>query len=140
MNKPTIFTIILVFLLVGGIIFIQANAIASKEDSIFIGERTTLYIQTGCSHCEKQVSIFGENKKYLNIIDCLQGDNLQKCKELGIITTPTWIIDNQKYEGFQSLRQLKNLISKNYLRDIYGNVSKVPISEINKSCPFNLTI
>lgn len=70
-----------------------------------IGENSLLYTQKGCSHCERQEELFGENVKYLNITDCFYTP--EKCS--GIEVTPTWIINNEKYTGFQDIEKLKEL-------------------------------
>jgi hypothetical protein len=74
-----------------------------------IGQNSVVYVQTGCSHCKDQEDLFGNNTQYLTMIDCLQGDNMQKCVSAGIQGTPTWIIKNQSYEGVQTIEKLKQL-------------------------------
>ena len=133
-KTATYLVVLSVIFIVFVILFIKHVSSASIEDSQFIGERTTLYVQTGCSHCERQLSLFGENIKYIAVIDCFKEPD--RCQD--ITYTPTWVIDNNKYEGFKSVRQLKVLISKNYLKDIEGDISKVPVSELGKSCPLEL--
>ncbi|MFH1238263.1 MAG: hypothetical protein ABIH79_01905 [archaeon] len=70
-----------------------------------IGQNSELYVQTGCHACKIQEDIFGENKNYLNAIDCFKES--EKCS--GITHTPTWIIKGEKYEGVQSIEKLKEL-------------------------------
>lgn len=72
-----------------------------------IGENSELYVQLGCHACEIQKQYFGEDKKYLNIIDCWK--NREKCIKENISATPTWIIENNKYIGVQSIDKLKEL-------------------------------
>ncbi|MCK9595868.1 hypothetical protein M0R19_01645 [Candidatus Pacearchaeota archaeon] len=111
----TISVVIIILLLAGGIIYFknfQSAAIKdmpSEEVSKWIGEHSILYVQTGCSHCITQEEMFGINVKFLNIINCLEEENIQKCIDLGIEATPTWIINNKKYEGVQSIEKLKEL-------------------------------
>lgn len=72
-----------------------------------IASKSTLYFQTGCVACKRQESLFGENYKYLNIVDCItDGD---KCLEGNITATPTWIINKEKYVGVQTVEELKLL-------------------------------
>jgi len=85
--------------------------IPSEEIAKWIGEHSVLYIQTGCIHCEEQENLFGDNVKYLNIIDCLI--DTQACIDLGIEGTPTWIINGQKYTGVQTIEKLKELTGYN---------------------------
>jgi len=111
----TISVVVIILLLAGGIIYFknfQSAAIRdmpSEEVAKWIGEHSVLYVQTGCSHCVEQENLFGIEVKYLNIIDCLEEGNIQKCIDAGIEATPTWIINNQKYEGVQSIEKLKEL-------------------------------
>lgn len=118
MNKNKIVTIgivILILIVAGGIIYLKNNTTftikdtPSEEQAKWIGEHSVLYVQTGCSHCKDQEDLFGVNLRYLNIIDCLKEENRQKCIDEGIEGTPTWIINNQKYVGVQSIEKLLEL-------------------------------
>ncbi len=105
----------MVLLIAGGIIYFknfQGSTIAdipSEKVARWIGEHSTLYVQTGCVHCEEQKDLFGENVQYLNIVDCIKEDSRQQCIDAGIEGTPTWIINGQKYSGVQSIEKLKEL-------------------------------
>jgi hypothetical protein len=114
MNKEKVVTavIIISILLIAGIVIyskskINTTEIPSVQVSEYIGARSILYVQTGCSHCKDQEDLFGENVKYLNIIDCL--NNTQACINAGIEATPTWMINGKKYVGVQSVEKLKEL-------------------------------
>ena len=72
-----------------------------------IGEKSTLYVRTGCSHCRTQENMFGDNLKYLNIIDCLYEKD--KCIEKEITNVPAWIINGEKIEGVQPIDKLRKL-------------------------------
>jgi glutaredoxin len=118
MNKNKIVTIsviLIILLLALGIIYFKGTGAAmqnipSEEIAKWIGEHSTLYVQTGCSHCITQENLFGENKKYLTIVDCItSAENKQMCINAGIEGTPTWIINGQKYEGIQTIEKLKEL-------------------------------
>ena len=76
-----------------------------KEVAQCIGENSLLYVQLGCSHCEDQEKMFGDNYQYLNVIDCFF--ELEKCGE--ITATPTWVIKGQKYSGVQKIDKLREL-------------------------------
>jgi hypothetical protein len=115
MNKEKVVTVAIIFsiLLIAGIIIYsktkgpENNAIPSIQVSEYIGARSILYVQTGCSHCIEQEALFGENAKYLNMIDCVQ--YAQVCIKAGIEATPTWVINGKKYVGVQSIEKLKEL-------------------------------
>ena len=106
-KSVVIVSLILAFLFGIIIIFFSSNLKVSEETAKCIGENSVLYVQLGCISCEKQKDMFGENVKYINFIDCFY--ETEKCIESEISTTPTWIINNQKYKGFQDIKKLKEL-------------------------------
>ncbi len=83
------------------------NRDTSEEIAKCIGERSMLYVQLGCSHCQAQEELFGENVQYLTIVDCFY--ETEKCQNKEILRTPTWIIDRQKYEDVLSIDKLREL-------------------------------
>jgi glutaredoxin len=111
----TMGVLIFIFLIAGGIIFFKnfqgstVQDLPSEKVAKWIGEHSVLYVQTGCSHCIDQENLFGINVKHLTIVDCINGEGLQKCIDAGIGATPTWIIDGQKYAGVQTIEKLKQL-------------------------------
>ncbi|MDA3836482.1 MAG: hypothetical protein PF542_02565 [Nanoarchaeota archaeon] len=70
-----------------------------------IGEKSTLYVQLGCSHCIEQEEMFGDNFQYLNTIDCFYES--EKCAE--VTGTPMWKIGMRKISGVQTIEQLRAL-------------------------------
>lgn len=115
MDKEKIFTIIIISIIIIsalGILFLKNynNKNINLEDAMIIGNNSILYVQTGCSHCKEQEDLFGENIKYLKIINCLE--EIDTCINNNITVTPTWIINNKKYEGFKSLKELINIINE----------------------------
>lgn len=111
MKKETLITISFIFvilLVAGTIIYFKILKVqeVSKEDAEYIGNNSILYTQEGCIHCKEQLDLFGENAKYLNIVDCFK--ETEKC--INITKTPTWIIKGNKYEGVKSIEELKELI------------------------------
>ena len=53
----------------------------TEEDvAICIGEKSTLYVQLGCSHCEDQEEMFGEYYKHLNV-----ANNRRNAIALGVL-------------------------------------------------------
>ncbi len=115
MNKEKMITVIVValILLVAGIIIFYKNLSpvveTPEEVAKWIGNHSVLYVQTGCIHCTEQEELFGENVKYLTIIDCVDAEGRQECIDNQIHSTPTWIINGEKYEGVQSIEKLKEL-------------------------------
>ncbi len=110
----TIGIIILVLFIAGAIIFSKTTGFVvkntvSEAEARWIGEHSVLYAQAGCIHCKEQEDLFGENVKYLTIVDCIE--DIQTCILAGIEGTPTWIINGEKYVGVQSIEKLKELTS-----------------------------
>jgi len=111
----TVSIVIFILLIAGGIIYFKSTTLSikdlpSEEVVRYIGEHSVLYVQAGCIHCREQEDLFGENVKYLHIFDCAASkDNTLVCNLGGIVTTPTWIINGEKYTGVQSIEKLKEL-------------------------------
>ena len=106
MKKRSLITILVILgVIIISIIIINSGNGVSQQTAMCIGENSEFYVQLGCNACRHQEEMFGENKKYLNIIDCwFEGE---KC--LNIEYTPTWIIKGEKYIGVQSIEKLKEL-------------------------------
>jgi len=107
MKKKKSVTLIIIILVIflSIIIMTRSHPETSKETTKCIGKNSALYTQLGCSACQIQEDMFGDNYQYLNIIDCWF--EREKCG--GIEYTPTWIIKGDKYVGVQSIEELKNL-------------------------------
>ena len=110
----TIGFIVLILLIVGTVVYSKNTGQAIKDipsESVakWIGEHSVLYVQTGCSHCKEQEDLFGNNVKYINIIDGIKEENRQKFIDAEIEYTPTWVINGQKYVGVQSIEKLKEI-------------------------------
>lgn len=106
-NKNFIWTILIIIVVVIVTIFFLFKRIdyVNETDAKFIGNHSTLYVQLGCSHCQKQENLFGENVKYLNIIDCYY--EVEKC--FNITAVPTWEINGEYYTGYKTLEDLKGI-------------------------------
>jgi len=107
--------IVIILLVAGGIIFFKnfqgstIQDIPSEKVAKWIGEHSVLYVQAGCIHCKEQEDLFGENVKYLTILDGIKPENRQKFIDAEIEATPTWVINNQKYVGLKTINELKEL-------------------------------
>jgi len=115
-EKFITFAIILVVLLVAATVIFLKNTSFTVKDTVseaearWIGSHSVVYTQAGCSHCIEQENLFGTNWKYINSVDCVSSpENIQACINANITATPTWVINNQQYIGFQSIDTLKNL-------------------------------
>ena len=104
-KKGLTLIIILVVIILAIIIMTRSHPETSEEVSKCIGKNSKLYVQLGCSACQVQEKIFGDNYKYLNVIDCwFERD---KCGEIEY--TPTWIIKGEKYDEVFSIKKLQEL-------------------------------
>lgn len=106
MKKFLITLIIILGVIILSIIIINKPPPETPEEvAKCIGKNSELYTQLGCSACEIQKDMFGENYEYLTIIDCW----FEQDKCFDIAYTPTWIIKGEKYTGVQSIEKLKGL-------------------------------
>jgi len=107
MKKRSIITIliILAILIISLLVLTNEPEDTSEEFAVCVGDNAVLYVQLGCHACDTQKKLFGENSKYLNIVDCWY--EKEKCSEIKY--TPTWVIDGEVYIGVQSIEELKKL-------------------------------
>jgi hypothetical protein len=106
-TKSTITTILIILVIALIAIFALTKKPAETDEELTkcIGSKAILYTQLGCHACEAQEELFGENYQYLNVIDCWY--ERDKCGEIEY--TPTWIINNEKVVGVQTIDKLKEL-------------------------------
>ncbi len=109
MDKKNYVTILIILgvIILSIIILNKPNSNVPEDVAKCIGQNSKLYIQLGCHACGIQEEMFGENYKYLDVIDCFYEKNT--CIEKDILKTPTWIIKEEKYVGVQSIEKLKEL-------------------------------
>jgi len=100
---------IVLLVIIGIFIWKEKPEMSEEKTARCIGQNSELYVQLGCSHCEKQEALFGEDYQYLTVIDCTVESQRQKCIDKDITGTPTWIINEEYVLGFQTIEQLKNL-------------------------------
>ena len=97
--------IIILILLLYPLINNKKPNTTTEEITKCIGEKSILYTQLGCSACETQKKLFGENYQYLNKIDCFY----ESAKCGGIEGTPTWKIKGKNYIGVKEIKELQEL-------------------------------
>jgi hypothetical protein len=71
-----------------------------------------MYGSMTCSVCKRQRELFGSSFDLVGEIECHpRGENpqTQLCFEKGIEKTPTWILGEQRLEGFQTLETLAEM-------------------------------
>ena len=73
-----------------------------------------LYIKQTCPWCHLQIDMFGDDKKFLNIIDCsdedLRPEELANCKQTWVY--PTWANDTNIMPGSQTFKKLNKALKK----------------------------
>lgn len=57
-----------------------------------------------CQYTIKQLNFFGNSKKYLNYVKCI--DNKELCDSKDVKITPTWEINGKMYEQVQTFESL----------------------------------
>ncbi len=97
--------VITVVIIIAVIILTRSHPETSEEVAKCIGKNSKLYIQLGCSGCQVQEEIFGDNFQYLDVTDCWF--NPSECSEIEY--TPTWIIKGEKHIGVYSISDLQEL-------------------------------
>lgn len=110
MKKSSLVTFgIIIVVIILSVIILSNNAESkvSSETAQCIGENSHLYVQLGCHYCEQQEAMFGKNYKHLNVTDCFYEKD--KCINMNIQGTPTWIINGQQYVGVKQIEELKRL-------------------------------
>lgn len=108
MNKKYLIAGIIVVLAVVVFYFVSKNNSSeiSEEVAKCIGGKSTLYTKTGCFYCQKQEELFGDNLKFLNLVNADSWEDLAK---YNITQTPTWIINGEKYVGVKEIDELRTL-------------------------------
>jgi hypothetical protein len=108
-TKISLVLVLVVLLIIGGIFaYKQYAKIPAEEKAVrCIAGKSVLYIATGCGACAHQEQILGNYSSLVNKIDCI--DEVQKCVNVKIEHTPTWIVGNKKYEGVKTIKQLQDI-------------------------------
>ncbi len=117
-NKNKIYTqpwfLILIFLIIGVILFLTFNSNKTVSDPILDNfakclsqKNVKMYGAYWCPHCKNQKELFGTSFKYIQYVECdLGGKQNPECIKAGIEGYPTWIYNNEKKAGELSLKEL----------------------------------
>lgn len=108
-KKIYLILVVIVLIIIWGIYAYKNFIKEAPLDKLMkcIASKSVLYTSTGCSHCENQKEILGKSIGYFKNIDCLKEPD--KCEQANIHAYPTWIINEKKYEGAQSIKKLTEL-------------------------------
>jgi glutaredoxin len=111
MNKDTktyLILAVIVTAIILGIYLFKGEYLPGDEKTMkCIAEKSVIYTQPGCGHCETQKEILGDYYYLFKDINCIT--DRDKCAEAGITGTPTWIINEEAFEGVQTIEELKEL-------------------------------
>lgn len=117
MKKSTIFYILIIVLVIGGIIVFVSKgkneSVPGKYDSFascLKDKGATFYGAFWCPHCKAQKELFGSSVKLLSYVECSTPDasaQTQICKDKKITGYPTWeFADGTRQEGEIALEKL----------------------------------
>lgn len=71
------------------------------------------YGASWCPHCTDQKAYFESSAHRLPYVECApagrRGPQAEACREAGITTYPTWIVDGQRYEGIMPPHRLARI-------------------------------
>ena len=111
MNKKTIIFSLVIFLLsVSTIVYFAIQPKNSNKNydefaKCLAQKKITMYGAKWCSHCLDEKKAFGNSFQYVPYVEC--SDDPQKCIDMNITGTPTWIFSNEKrFVGKQGLEKL----------------------------------
>ena len=66
-----------------------------------------MYGADWCPNCKAQKKMFGKSFKYVDYVECTK--QKQACSEAKVEGYPTWIYNEEKYVGVQSLSRLGSI-------------------------------
>ncbi len=107
--------VVIILLLITGSFFVYNVVFNKKSKSTNYDDFAKYLTESGaimygtewCSHCKTQKSFFADSFKYVNFVDC--DKQAATCSAAGITGYPTWIINEQKYSGAQTIERLMQL-------------------------------
>lgn len=105
--KIYLILVIMVILIIAGIFWIMNNENLEEETMKCIAEKSKIIVSPTCSWCAKQREDLGEYVDYFEFIDISQ--NPEILKQYNIKGTPSWIIDEEVYPGYQTIQELKQI-------------------------------
>jgi len=106
-TKVYLILIIIVILIISGIFWIMNNKTPEEETIRCIAEKSKIIVSPTCSWCEKQKQDLGEYVDYFEFVDISQ--NPEILKQYNIRGTPSWIIEEEVYPGYQTVEELKQI-------------------------------
>lgn len=74
-----------------------------------IAANSTLIVSKTCDYCYQQKLVLGDSIKYFEIIDV--AEHPEVWEQYNLRGVPTWIVDEEKYAGLKTIKQLKEITS-----------------------------
>jgi thiol-disulfide isomerase/thioredoxin len=106
-----------VLILFAGLFYVQYYTNLGKIDTTSATEEFTLclnntgavmYGTSWCHYCQQQKTMFAPFfANYIQFVDC--DLNQEICQNKSVLSYPTWIIDDKRAVGLQSMQQLSEL-------------------------------
>ncbi len=108
-TRSNLIMILLIFLIIGTIVAIESIKGAVEDTGALkcISENSKLIVSKTCDYCYSQKLMLGDSIKYFEIIDI--GEHPEVWTKYNLRGVPTWIIDEEKYEGKRSVENLKEI-------------------------------
>jgi len=110
MKKDTLILVIIVVIVIAiilGINYVKGNGNYSDETMQCIADNSILIVSKTCSHCINQKNILGDSLDLFELIYI--DENPEVLEQYDVKVVPTWIINNEKITGVQSIEELKEL-------------------------------
>ena len=110
MEKNKIILLILIAIVIASIsliYYIRANGNHNEEVMICIAKKSKIIVSPTCSWCAKQKQDLGEYADYFEFVDISK--NPEILSQYKIMGTPSWIINEKVYSGYQTINELKEL-------------------------------
>ena len=110
MKKETITIIILIIIIIAIIViiyYIKANENQDDPTIKCIASKSKIIVSPTCSACAYQKQILGDYLNYFEILSITEHPEL--LEQYNLDGVPTWIINEEKYPGVQSIEKLKQI-------------------------------
>jgi len=110
MRKDRIILITLMIVVIAiilGINYVRGNGNHDSKTIQCIADNSILIVSKTCSHCADQRRILGDSESLFNVISI--DEHPEVLEQYEITAVPTWIINDNKVTGVQSIEKLKEL-------------------------------
>ncbi len=105
--KVYLILVLIVIIIIAAIMIIRANGDHDEKTIRCIAEKSTVVVSPTCSWCAKQKQDLGKYVNYFEFIDI--SENPEILQQYDISGTPSWIINEKVYSGYQTIEELKQI-------------------------------